>query len=219
MNKAVANNATDACSGGDSTRVTQLDLLAPTPVRLLQPRILPEMKLSKIEAPAPALDFRGETTDSPFAMRGAKLWSGNTRSLIIGMTIGALLLCFVGRVYNEHQRAIGAEPLSWKRFVQTRTHSVSASPHEIVPPAPIIIQIDERLIHVTAIALGHPRLAVINGQTVAEGDYVKVRSSNPAVIASLRVAKIGDGRIDLSDGTQTITTQLLVGSSENDKVR
>jgi hypothetical protein len=63
---------------------------------------------------------------------------------------------------------------------------------------------------VSAIALGHPRLAVINGRSVAEGDSITVHTPSHAVAVTLRVVKIADGRISLTDGTQVITTRLTV---------
>lgn len=214
MNKQPTSNQPLTEKGAPTAGTTRLEqaLLGQGGIRLIAPAVSHRPKISSITAEESRSQQPGQLAESPFAMKGAKLWSGNTRSLIIGMGIGALLVSFAGHVYNNHQRAIGAEPLSLKRFLQARTHTVSASSQAVIPPAPIIVQIDERLIHVSAIALGHPRLAVINGQTVAEGDYVKVRAANPAVTASLRVVKIGEGRIDLSDGIQTITTQLSISS-------
>jgi hypothetical protein len=58
--------------------------------------------------------------------------------------------------------------------------------------------------------LGHPRLAVINGRAVAEGDWITLHGPNRAVAVTLRVLKIADGRVDLTDGTQTISAQLEI---------
>jgi hypothetical protein len=57
-------------------------------------------------------------------------------------------------------------------------------------------------LHLTAISLGKPRLAIINGQQLGEGDLVK------SAAGKLRISKISDGEIELSDGTQTITAYL-----------
>jgi hypothetical protein len=63
---------------------------------------------------------------------------------------------------------------------------------------------------VTAIVLGHPRLAVINGRSLAEGDNLVLHAPTMSVAITLRVLRISDGRIELTDGTQTITAQLNV---------
>jgi hypothetical protein len=181
------------------------------------PRAVPARRLLSTIAPdKPAETAAPSSGDSPFALGRARIFAGNGRAIFIGIDAGALLLWLAGHVFNEHQRAKGGEPLSFSRFIPARTHSVSASPHAVVSPAPIIVQIDSSMIRVTAIALGHPRLAVINGQSVAEGDYVKVRSANPDVTVSLHVVKIGDGRIDLSDGRRLISTRLALPDRERE---
>jgi hypothetical protein len=68
------------------------------------------------------------------------------------------------------------------------------------------------LLHVTAISLGHPRLAIINGQQVAEGERITVHTPTASVALSLKVLRIGDRRIDLSDGSQEITARLELPS-------
>ncbi len=181
-------------------------------MRLVQPSIPTRPLLSSISAPEAEPVSATEESDSPFALRGARTFSGNGRAIFVGIVVGGILICAGGAIFNRHQRANGAEPLSFKRFLPTKTHSVSASPHEFVPPAPVVVPIDTNLLHVTAISLGHPRLAVVNGQSVAEGDWVRARPNNLPVTVSLRVLKIGDGRIDLSDGQQVITAKLAVSS-------
>ena len=58
-----------------------------------------------------------------------------------------------------------------------------------------------------------PRLAVINGKTVTEGDNVKLQASNSSVALILRVVKIGDSSIEFSDGKQVSNAQLTIPSS------
>jgi hypothetical protein len=89
---------------------------------------------------------------------------------------------------------------------------VAVSTKSISHPEPIVIQISADLIHVTAISLGHPRLATINGRTIAEGDYVTVHPPTANVAVTLRVLKISDGRIELSNGPQLITARLEIPS-------
>lgn len=152
-----------------------------------------------------------------FALTGSRVFSGNGRVIVFGITAGVFLLLFAGFLFDRHQRSHGGQPLSFTKFIRARTHTISASPRELVPPAPVVVQIDEKLLHVSGIALGHPRLAVINGQSVTEGDSVKVSSANPTVTLLLRVLKIGDGRIDLTDGTQVITTRLFIPKLDRNK--
>ncbi len=94
-------------------------------------------------------------------------------------------------------------------LVAASTDSVSSSAFESATPAPIVVQIAAEHIRVTAISLGHPRLAVINGQQVGEGDFVKIRAPT-RVEVQLQIVKIADGRIELSDGTQIISARLAL---------
>src|SRR5205823_13666712 len=94
------------------------------------------------------------------------------------------------------------------KLMLVAARSVSASPHIVTPPAPIVVQISLDLLHVTAISLGHPRLAVINGEQVAEGDRITVHTPAASVAVTLQIVRIADSRIDLTDGTQVITAQL-----------
>jgi hypothetical protein len=71
------------------------------------------------------------------------------------------------------------------------------------------------MVHVTAISLGNPPLAIVNGKRVAEGDLVPLHTAWPAVIVKLRVLKISDGQIDLTDGTQVLTAHLEAQAVKN----
>lgn len=104
------------------------------------------------------------------------------------------------------REAIAAPP----RLLNVVTHTISGSPHTVTTPAPVVVQLNTDVVRVTAIALGHPRLAVINGRSVAEGDTITVHAPTHAVALTLRVTKIADGRIELTDGTQTIHAALTV---------
>ena len=66
------------------------------------------------------------------------------------------------------------------------------------------------MIHVTAISLGDPSLAIVNGKRVAEGDEVALHPARSTAEVKLRVLKIGDGQIDLTDGTQVLSVHLEV---------
>lgn len=69
------------------------------------------------------------------------------------------------------------------------------------PPAPVV-KISPDAVHVTAISLGNPRLAIINGKQLGEGDELV------ASAARLRITKISDGEIELSNGAQVILARL-----------
>ena len=77
------------------------------------------------------------------------------------------------------------------------------------------VPISADMVHVTAISLGNPSLAIVNGKRVAEGELVPLHTSRPAVIVKLQVMKIADGRVDLTDGNQVLTAHLESQAARN----
>ena len=141
--------------------------------------------------------------------------SGNSRWIFIGAMIGAMLLSIGGIIVTKYPDKNG-DPLHFPTFIKARTQSL-AEPGSGVPPAPIVVQLSPEMVRVSAIALGHPRLAVINTKTVTEGDYVTLQAPNSGVGLVLRVVKIGDGSIELADGTKVFSAQLTIPSPAKPK--
>ena len=154
-------------------------------------------------------------SDSPFVLKGAGMMSGNARWVFIGAAIGALLLSIGGIIFGRHATK-QSERFSLPTFIKARTHHL-AEPGSAEPPAPIVISLSTDMVRVSAIALGHPRLAVINGKTVAEGDSVTLQAPKASVALILRVVRIGDGSIDLSDGKKMFSAQLTIPSPPRPK--
>jgi hypothetical protein len=154
-------------------------------------------------------------SDSPFVLKGAGMMSGNGRWIYIGLLVGATLISIVGLIFGRHAQR-ERDRFNFPTFIKARTHHL-AEPGSAEPPTPIVIQLSADMVRVSAIALGHPRLAVINGKTVAEGDNVTLQAPNASVALILRVVKIGDGSIDLSDGTKMFCAQLTIPSPSRPK--
>lgn len=149
-----------------------------------------------------AAPHREPETISSAKLQGGGLFGGNGLAIFVGLGAAAALVCGLGSFAVNHVSSWGGE-LPKKSFV-----SVSPGPQSAPNPSPIIVQLTPELFHVTAIALGHPRLAVINGQQVGEGDVLTVHTPSANVAVQVRVAKIRDGVIELTDGTRTITVAL-----------
>ena len=131
-----------------------------------------------------------------FSLKGASIFSGNGRAIFIGIAVGAALFSLIGVVYVRHQ-------------AQTRHSRVEASPAQAAAPSPsAIVPVDAAQIQVSAISLGEPRLAIVNGKQVTEGDSITVQTQTGAGGVSLRVVKISDGRIEFSNGPQLISVRL-----------
>jgi hypothetical protein len=102
------------------------------------------------------------------------------------------------------------ERSNFPTFIRARTQGLADGPSSTATPAPIVVELSADMVRVSAIALGHPRLAVINGKTVTEGDSVTLQAPNASVALILRVVKIGDGSINLSDGKRMFSARLHI---------
>jgi hypothetical protein len=185
-------------------------------MQLVPNQMPPERLLSSMDAPESAPV--AENSDSPFVLKGASVMSGNGRWIFIGLIAGAMLISIGGLIFGRFADKNG-EHMSWPKFIKARTQSLASAPGSSATPAPIVIEMSTDMIRVSAIALGHPRLAVINGKTVTEGESVTLQSPNSSVSLILRVVRIGDGSIDLSDGKKTFSAQLTIPSPAQPKVR
>ena len=179
------------------------------------------MRLLPQRGPAPRLlnsvvaeSRQAKASDEPEGrsrLRGASIFSGNGRAIFLGILLGAAAISTTGFLYARHRAAIRYEQAGLK-LLTVSTQSLSTSSHSEVAPAPIMVQIRADHLHVTAISLGHPRLAIINGHQVAEGEMITLHTPNAFVAVTLKVLTIGDGHIDLTDGTQVITARLELPS-------
>ena len=174
------------------------------PSRMPEPRLL-----SSAVRDFPAVAGAPDETAGRSKLKGDSLFSGNGRAIFVGIAVGGLLLCGAGALFERYHR-LNATEVHVPKVVAVATERVSDSVHSNATPKPIVVQFDPDSLRVTAIVLGHPRLAVINGRTVTEGDNVIIHAPTRAVAITLRVLSISDGRIELTDGTQTITARLNI---------
>ena len=174
------------------------------------PNTAPQPRLTSSVEAAPPKAAADDSEASHVQLKRAGLFSGNGRAIFVGLTAGALLVWGAAVLFQRHPATRREAPAQVK-LVAVETEAVSTAARPTEPPSVLSVQLSEEVLRVTAISLGHPRLAVINGTQVAEGDFVAVQSpSARSVTVKLRVLKIGDGRVDLTDGTQTIQTHLAI---------
>jgi hypothetical protein len=69
-----------------------------------------------------------------------------------------------------------------------------------------LVPLSPALLHVTSIALGTPRLTIVNGKRLAEEDWLVVKTPNGE--ASVRVISIQDGLVKFKHGGETINAPL-----------
>jgi hypothetical protein len=74
-----------------------------------------------------------------------------------------------------------------------------------------LIPLSPDLLHVTSIALGNPRLTIVNGKRLAEQDWLVVKT--PQGEASVRVISIQDGLVRFKHGGETIDARLQLATA------
>lgn len=65
---------------------------------------------------------------------------------------------------------------------------------------------DTKALRISSIALGDPRLAVINGKLVGEGEALSLKVGDSTV--TLHVVKIGEGEVTLTDGSRQFEIEM-----------
>lgn len=136
--------------------------------------------------------------DLSSSFKSASYFSGKGR-IILGIGLVMSVLLIIAFVYSRQQANKSSAAMA-PGLIAVETRGAGTVP------------IAAAMIHVTAISLGDPPLAIVNGKGVAEGDEVPLHSSWPAVVVKLRVLKIGDGHIDLTDGTQVLSVPVEVSA-------
>jgi len=91
-------------------------------------------------------------------------------------------------------------------------------PDRPVRPDPLgdrgaLIPISPEMLHVTSIALGIPRLTIVNGKRLAEEDWLVVKT--PVGEGSVRVISIQDGFVRFKHGGETIDARLQLATDTN----
>jgi len=121
------------------------------------------------------------------------------------------------RPYFRLARRQPRQSFRFSYFIKARTRDLAAAPASAASPAPIVIELSNDMVRVSAISLGHPRLAIINGKAVTEGDAVTLQAPKSSIGVTLRIVRIGDGSIDLSDGRKMFSARLTIPSPPKPK--
>ena len=174
------------------------------PNRLPQPRLT-----NSVEVPLSSRADQKEASGVNAELGRPGLLLGNGRAIFIDLAISVAVMSAIGLLGIRYSTRI--EPPPERKLLSVKTDAVSGATHPTDLPKPVMVQLSEDMLRVSAISLGHPRLAVINDTQVAEGDFIAVHSpAARSVVVSLRVLRIDDGRIELTDGTQRIQAHLAV---------
>jgi len=136
---------------------------------------------------------KAEAPTGKFSLKSASLFSGNGRAIFVGIVVGAAIFAILGVTYTRHQSQ------------KSQREAGAREGAEASGPSALILT---NQIQVSAISLGEPRLAIVNGKQVTEGESITITTPDQSTTVRLRIVRIADGRIDLSDGTQVITARL-----------
>ena len=129
---------------------------------------------------------------------------------VVVVAAGAYLFTRDGTVKHPPGPVSATKPVPHKVATpapaQPVTFATQAAPSfkAVTPPAGPSAD----LLHVTSISLGKPRLALINGRQVSEGESFTVPGADHKSEFTFLVQRITDGEVELSDGTQSITAAL-----------
>lgn len=96
-------------------------------------------------------------------------------------------------------------PIGW---VKRKPQMLTSAPVQAVEAPKVVL--DEKNFKVTSILLGNPSLAIINGRTYSEGEFLrtpKVAAGTPPA-ARVRVYRINDGQVVLQNQEQLINVAL-----------
>lgn len=178
-------------------------------------RLLPPSTPSPRLLSTAAAEYRSRADGKSNAkLSRSSFWSGNGFAIFVGLGLGGLLVCGVSTVLiTRHSsidqvapaRLVPVAPIKSTILPAAPVAAASASAAPKTTPEP---EVAAETIHVTSIALGHPRLAVINRQEVTEGDWVYVDTGSSHLRLRLRVIKIADGQVELTLGRRVIAVPL-----------
>jgi hypothetical protein len=107
--------------------------------------------------------------------------------------------------------ALAAGAIYWWQMSSFPSVVAITSPDKPKRPDPLgdrgaLVPISPDLLHVTSIALGNPRLTIVNGKRLAEEDWLIVKTPNGDT--SVRVVSIQDGHVQFKHGKDTLDARL-----------
>jgi len=182
----------------------------------LVPDNMPRPRLISSIDPDETVSGAASGSVSPSKETPAPAPAGNRRWLYIGIFVGAAALSIFALTFAQHAGNQGNR-FDFPTFIKARTRDLTAAPASAASPAPIVIELSNDMVRVSAISLGHPRLAIINGKPVTEGDAVTLQAPKSSIGVTLRIVRIGDGSIDLSDGRKMFSARLTIPSPPKPK--
>jgi hypothetical protein len=119
--------------------------------------------------------------------------------LFIGIVFALMLIAF-GIIYRMQSRQF---PVVVTNAVPEKKVQPEDVPVDKTAP---LVPVSPDMLHVTSIALGDPRLTIVNGKRLAEGDGLAI--ATPLGTATVRVELIQDGLVRFRHGGETIDVKM-----------
>ncbi len=186
------------------------------------------MRLIENDVPTPRLltsaanEYKPASSAAPAStgkLHRSGEWTGNAFAIFAGIALGGILICSAATFFLTRHAEVPQELAAGDVLVavtrQTPAPVEPASAPAVPEPTPsnwrskpLTVQITPEMFRVSAISLGHPKLAVINRQQVAEGDWIEVKTPTASVAVKLHVIKIVDGAIQIEVGNQVLTVEM-----------
>ena len=179
-----------------------------------------KMKVLPDVGPRPRLLSSAVMTPPATAATAEKVKQSATGGRFVRTLCKVAVAGLIGAVvvhWLVHRGNIQEEAIAIRKLVVVGTRMLTRAGHQTNPPDAIVVQLNADLLQVTSIALGHPRLAVINGKQVAEGEQVIVHTPTRSISVALRVLEISDRQVTLSDGTQVVTVHLSKSAEASER--
>lgn len=129
--------------------------------------------------------------------------SGIGRLTFVGSMLLVILAFSIGFMYLLEHRW----PARAGTAAQPEASPAIAPDSAALAAKPGSIPLHSDMLHVTAIALGNPRLAIVNGKRVTEGESFVVTTSGGAT--EVRVEKIEDGFVRFAHDGELIEAKLV----------
>jgi hypothetical protein len=156
----------------------------------------PELRMAPNEKARPRLLSTAASSQAPLAL--PEPVPRRRRSVFVTLWLVFVAAAVAGAIaagadhFFSHENSAKSPPISVLKPIR------QALP---TPPSPPL-EVPGSALHVTAIMLGAPPLAIVNGKQLSEGDWLEVRMD--AGVAALHVIKIEDGVVRFAYGGRVI---------------
>lgn len=166
----------------------------------------PELRLAPNEKPRPRLLSSAASSAGPLA--SPEPARPRRRSFFLTLSLVVVAAAITGAIAAGADYLFGPELSATSPPISVLKPLRRALPTPPNPP----LEVPETALHVTAIMLGTPPLAIVNGKQLSEGAWLEVRMD--AGVAALHVIKIEDGLVRFAYLGRTIDARFNTAGTQ-----